>query len=427
MSHSAPAPPASDSFDVCILTCLHHVQNSHTQHYAASLAKLHLAILVLCPGRVRNRPTHYSHISLPDVNNHFMSYRTPVASILKGLCARARNSLLAARVLLKFRPRVVMCSELDGAAIAIALKLICKHKVIIDMREVYEDRLLAFPNWLQPPLTWLLQQATRFLFHFSDEVIHMSRQRQLFYSYCRKPGLIVSYYPPRNLYEWAERRIQVKPSQKPEESVNVVQAGPLRLTYAADELIEAFDMVCKSHKRVRLFVLGGYIDDVKAYKHGKLMEKLQEAKRLFITRPMPHHRVVSFLKITDVGINLVKPVDKGHYLAQPRKLYEYLAAGVPVVGSNVPTISDGIAKWDCGEVVNPESPEEIAQAILRLVGDPERRAHCARNALLAARHEYCWETQEAVFHGVYRRLLGPERQSLRALEGYAEKAVQTWE
>jgi glycosyltransferase involved in cell wall biosynthesis len=164
-----------------------------------------------------------------------------------------------------------------------------------------------------------------------------------------------------------------------------------------------------------LFVLGGFIDDVKAYKHGDLMAELQASKHLLITRRMPYSRVVSFLKITDIGINLVKPVDKGHYLAQPRKLYEYLAAGVPVVGSNVPTIRDPIMKWDCGVVVDPASPAEIALGIMRLAGDAERRSRCARNALLAARQEYCWETQEAVFHGLYKKLLGPQWQPMRAM------------
>jgi glycosyltransferase involved in cell wall biosynthesis len=415
ISHSDPPRPTPGGFDVCILTCLKSVMNSHTQHYAASLAKLQLRILILCPGRVNGSAAHFSHVSLPDVNHHFMSYRVPVINLLKGLYARARNSLLAARLLLRYRPRVIMCSELDSAAIAIGLKAIRRHKVILDMREVYEDRLLAFPKWLQPLLTWLLQQVTRLLFHFSDEVIHMNRQRQAFYSYCTKPGQIVSYYPPRDLYDWAERRIQVKLSKRPDEWVNLVQAGPLRLTYAADELIEAFDLVYKLQKRVRLFVLGGFIDDVKAYKHGDLMAELQASKHLFITQRMPYSRVVSFLKITDIGINLVKPVDKGHYLAQPRKLYEYLAAGVPVVGSNVPTIRDPITKWDCGEVVDPASPIEIAQGIMRLAGDAERRAHCARNALWAARQEFCWETQEAVFHGIYKGLLGPQRHPMRAM------------
>ena len=118
-------------------------------------------------------------------------------------------------------------------------------------------------------------------------------------------------------------------------------------------------------------------------------------------------QVISLLKVADIGLNLVKPVDHGHRLAQPRKLFEYLAAGVPVVGADVPSIAEVIAKWRCGLAVDCASPSAIAAAILRLALDPDERRRCAANALRAAREEYCWEAQEPRFLEVFQRLGGP--------------------
>jgi glycosyltransferase involved in cell wall biosynthesis len=401
-----PFPPFSEkkNFDICILTCLLDVLNSHTQHYANSLEAIGFNILVMCPGNLNRNRSRFTHIGLPSINHHFMPYRSRMVDLMKALYTRGRNSFIAAKYLFQLQPRVIMCSELDGLAISVILKPVIKCKIVADVREIHEDRMLAFPRLLQRPLTWLLRQSIKLLIYGTDEVVHMNKQRQLFYNYCSKAGVVVSYYPQRGLYNWAEKRITLRCRKEEEDFINVVQAGPLRLSYAGDELIQAIDKVSRIDSRIRCFVLGGFIDALSQFKHHKLLHELQTRKKLVVTPLLPLNRVVGFLKIADIGINLVKPIDRAHMLAQPRKLYEYLAAGLPVVGSNVPTIAEVITECKCGEVVDPGSPEEIAAAILALAQNRNLRRQYGANALNAASLKYCWETQEKVFHEIFKRL-----------------------
>ncbi|TMQ71998.1 MAG: glycosyltransferase [Candidatus Eisenbacteria bacterium] len=55
-------------------------------------------------------------------------------------------------------------------------------------------------------------------------------------------------------------------------------------------------------------------------------------------------------------------------------LVEALAAGVPVVGARVGGIPEVVAHGRCGLLVEPESPDALAAALVRLAREPETRA-----------------------------------------------------
>jgi glycosyltransferase involved in cell wall biosynthesis len=73
--------------------------------------------------------------------------------------------------------------------------------------------------------------------------------------------------------------------------------------------------------------------------------------------------------------------------AFPMVLLEYMAAGRPVVATNVGSIAEVVHHEIHGLLVEPESPCQLASAILRVLNEPEsakRRADNAR-ALVAER------------------------------------------
>ncbi|MBM3956997.1 MAG: glycosyltransferase family 4 protein [Gemmatimonadetes bacterium] len=77
----------------------------------------------------------------------------------------------------------------------------------------------------------------------------------------------------------------------------------------------------------------------------------------------------------------------------PGKLQSIMAAGRPVVasvdaGGDVPRI---VAEADCGIVVDPADPSTLAEAVLRLQGDPQLRERMGRNGRAYALRHYSRE------------------------------------
>ncbi|USQ76096.1 glycosyltransferase family 4 protein [Ornithinimicrobium cryptoxanthini] len=88
----------------------------------------------------------------------------------------------------------------------------------------------------------------------------------------------------------------------------------------------------------------------------------------------------------------------------PTKMFEYFAAGIPAVASDFPLWRSIIEEYDCGILVNEESPEEIARAVGRYAEDPELLTRHSHNARKAALGDLNWNREEKVMLAAYERL-----------------------
>jgi glycosyltransferase involved in cell wall biosynthesis len=352
-------------------------------------------VWVIAPGDTPGNMSKsgFRHLPLRKIKHHFFPYKMPLLSLFRASTSRFINCLQAAWLLSRCRPSVVISIEPDAWALATFLKPFFHYRLIVDIQEVYEDRFLAFPSRIQKPLIRLFRSCVQLLTRATDEVIHVSPERQALYEYSGKSGVVVVYYPTKAQFTTARTSYSRRRDSSSGRFVNIVHAGSLRLSYCGDLLLQAMEKVCAQHSGIRLFIIGG-LSGESWFRQSALLLRLCEQKKVLIIDPVPFERMLKLYAIADIGINLVKPIDQGHYWAQPRKLYEYLAAGVPVIGADLPTIRNVLQKHDCGEVVDPCSVHSIAEGILRLAQDPSRRRACSQNARRAFESVYNWEAQE---------------------------------
>jgi len=90
--------------------------------------------------------------------------------------------------------------------------------------------------------------------------------------------------------------------------------------------------------------------------------------------------------------------------AQPIKMFEYMAAGLPVIASNFPLWKEIIKENQCGICVNPLNPKEIARAIKYLIEHPEEAKKMGENGRKAVLEKYNWENEGKKLLKIYERL-----------------------
>jgi len=118
---------------------------------------------------------------------------------------------------------------------------------------------------------------------------------------------------------------------------------------------------------------------------------------------VPYDEVTRYAMSADIGLVLHKNICLNYYYASPNKLFECMAAGLPVVGSNFPDRKKYIEGYNLGVTCDPESPEEIAEAINYTLSDETRYNEMRKNALEAAKI-FNWENESRKLVTLYQGL-----------------------
>lgn len=114
-------------------------------------------------------------------------------------------------------------------------------------------------------------------------------------------------------------------------------------------------------------------------------------------------RLRELLSQVDVGLVTFLPAPN-HVQAYPGKLFEYMAAGVPVVASDFPLWREIVTGAGCGLLVDPADPSSIAAAIEELLADPPAAAAMGRRGRQAVLERYNWEAQMPALVALYDAL-----------------------
>jgi glycosyltransferase involved in cell wall biosynthesis len=112
----------------------------------------------------------------------------------------------------------------------------------------------------------------------------------------------------------------------------------------------------------------------------QLAERAGAAGRVICLPPVPSDRVVAEARVADVGLwTLLANVGLNFELALPNKVFEYLAAGLPVLAADLPEVRQLIDQYGVGCCFDLTAPDSIARAIHALVDDDRRREQCRQN------------------------------------------------
>jgi glycosyltransferase involved in cell wall biosynthesis len=91
---------------------------------------------------------------------------------------------------------------------------------------------------------------------------------------------------------------------------------------------------------------------------------------------------------------LVSPHANVHrFIGSPIKVFEYMAAGKPIVATRVAQLQDVLTDGQTALLVEPEDPEAMAQALERLYADRELRRELGEAARVEALRNHSWDAR----------------------------------
>ena len=151
---------------------------------------------------------------------------------------------------------------------------------------------------------------------------------------------------------------------KPEHEIWAVYAGMLGASYDLATLIKASKLAGEADGRIRLKILGDGPDRAKLEELAADMHAPAE-----FVGYAPYDLMAAYLCASDVTVNsLVRSAAQSIVT----KIGDYCAAGIPMINTgSSPEMRGKVDEWGIGLNVWAEDERELADAILKLAGDPE--------------------------------------------------------
>ena len=131
--------------------------------------------------------------------------------------------------------------------------------------------------------------------------------------------------------------------------------------------------------------------------------------RVHLLAPVPSEEVVGYAASASIGVSPIVPSCLNYRYSLPNKLFQYMAAGLPVVASDFPQVREVVIGADAGLVVDTARPEAIGWALNRLLADPEMAARMGESGRRAVQQRYHWDTAADTLCEVYARVKSAAR------------------
>lgn len=171
-----------------------------------------------------------------------------------------------------------------------------------------------------------------------------------------------------------------------------------------DLLLEAARIIRLERGRedVAFVLVGGgdSFDDIRS-----LRDEMGLTEAIHMTGRIPWDGVLSTLAATDLCVQPDPPVGLNDHSTM-NKLMEYMALGKPAVA--FPLTETRVSGGDAAVYARGSTVEDLVEAILSLVDDPERRAEMGRAGRKRVEEKLSWQHQSRALLEVYRQLFPNE-------------------
>ena len=208
---------------------------------------------------------------------------------------------------------------------------------------------------------------------------------------------VVSNTPPRSRAE------AVPPERSDTRAVDLVYLGLMEVPRGVEELIDAVAILRDEGHAVTATLVGD----------GRDMDLFRERRRrrgldgdtLRLEGRLPHDRALAAVARADIGI-VPHHANESWNTTIPNKLFDYMAAGLPVVSSDAEPCVRVLEETGAGHVFRSRSAESLADAVRRLL-DPADRKDCGDSGRRTVLERYNWENDSARLVDVVEGLRAP--------------------
>lgn len=281
------------------------------------------------------------------------------------------------------KPALVHCHDFDTLPAGLWWGWQHGVPVVYDAHEYYAE--LVRPRLSGITGRWIyeaIRRAELWCAGHADAVITVDETLGSIYRQRNSKVLIVGHYPSINFIP-APAKVFTHPE------INLLYAGRLSTDRGALVYARLLRNLLSRGVPARLHLAGSFIppSELEIFKKEAygLDANIQDHGWV------PYDQLPGLLGSADVGLAVLLPEPR-YVAALPVKLFEYMAAGLPVIASNFPSIHEVVSSSDCGLLVDPlGNMDELAAHLAEWWQNPDIPRSLGSAGRRAVQDRYSWE------------------------------------
>lgn len=173
------------------------------------------------------------------------------------------------------------------------------------------------------------------------------------------------------------------------ESFVISYIGHLSKRRGIESIIEASVLIKDKIPNI-LFILSGSMNAADKKWLTRVIDSKKAKDYIIINSDLPHKRALEIINSSDICLSILSPNIRNYRYSYPIKIFEYMALGKVVIGSDFPGMRSILKHWVNGILINPNDVSELTEAILEIYQNKELRIKIEDNALESA-NKYDWK------------------------------------
>jgi glycosyltransferase involved in cell wall biosynthesis len=294
------------------------------------------------------------------------------------------NWLSILRIVVAERATVVHAHDPELFPLVILLRLFGR-KAVCDVHEDFAEQVLN-KEWIPAPLRGVVSKVIRltdrWLPRVADAVILAEDSYQR--NFPLRPNVrVVRNFPLLPDTFKLDYRTSV---------LRLIYVGDVRMVRGIGEYVRIADALAKKGVDVELNIVGSFADPNEERQIRALVQQLGLQDRVKLLGRRAPEELPALVSRCDIGLALLHPI--GNYReSYPTKMFEYMAAGLPVVASRFALWENVLMGNNCGQVVDPQDVAEASEVVFEYWNSPELRELHGRNGRAAVVERYHWSLE----------------------------------
>ena len=377
-----------ERYRIAIVTSIHHDFDVRVWKYARTVAKMGHDVVLICPWAVPDGEVQdgVRFATFAPATRRSQRFKSPFRVL------RRLTPLLRELDIIQFH-------DLDLLPWMTVISLF--KNVVYDVEENYPEEIMA-KDWIPIPLRRSLAFIVRWGQLACANIIRnivlvaKSQDSDLF-----GPRLRKSY-----IFNYASIELLDKVNHDySSRAASVILTGSQYVDNGSLLYLEIASLVHRKRPDVVFYCVDRFAGTMGF--RSRVLKHVKDLGLDAVYRLLPYvkaHELMSYLNKAVVAVAVDLRVPR-RIRAVPVKLFEYMAAGLPIVASDLPCQKEVVGGNNAGLLAKPEEPETFARAILQLLENREKAARLGENGRKAFLEHYSWESQEELICNNYRYIM----------------------